>query len=61
MSEYVNMWEELIKIIKNVEGIEYIECYLNNQEEFQDFCSQSNYYYRRNKIDNILWKYLFDC
>ncbi len=61
MQAYVNMWDDLVETIRKVEGIDYIETYIYDHEHFEEFCSQSNYYYRRNKVDNILWKYLFDC
>lgn len=60
MEKYVNMFENLIDIIKNVEGVEYIDTFLNTKQYQKLNCSISNYYYRKNKINNILWKYLFD-
>lgn len=61
MNKYVKMFDNLIELIKNVEGIEYIDFFLKNQKWQNMHCSISNYYYRKNKISNILWKYLFDC
>ncbi len=59
MTKYVRMFDDLIEIIKNVYGIDYIDTYLNNHKDFQQYSSVSNYYYKRKKIENILWKYLF--
>lgn len=61
MHNYVKMFQNLIEIIKQIEGIYYIEYYLKNELNSSLHCSTSNYYYKRKKIDNILWKYLFDC
>ncbi len=59
MRQYVKMFNDLVKIIKNVYGIDYIETYIYHHRDFQRYCSISNYYYKRRKIENILWKYLF--
>ena len=61
MNNYVKMFDNLIKQIKEVEGIEYIDKFILKTKYFDLNCSISNYYYRRQKVNNILWKYLFDC
>ena len=61
MEKHVKMWDDLVELVKNVEGIDYIDQYVHHHQEFQNYCSSSNYYYRRNKINNILYKYLYDC
>lgn len=61
MDKYVKMFDSLIYTIKEIEGIEYIDFFLKNKKWNDMHCSISNYYYRKNKINNILWKYLFDC
>ena len=54
MNNYVKMFDNLIKIIKEEEGIEYVEKFILKNKCFDLNCSISNYYYRKQKINNIL-------